>query len=124
MYRCISSISIPIRLSAVLTAILITMSGCQSAGSNLPKIDDSSLRVLAFTATAWYRHPENPHLNGYLAALGRQHGIRIDISESANDINKKNLAQYDVLILCNTTDIGKTLDDEQKQALIDWYKSG
>ena len=72
----------------------------------------STMRVLCFSATGWYRHPEIPAINGWLARTCAKHGINIDISESAKDIHDRNLAKYDVIILNNAKDAGPALEAE------------
>ena len=31
------------------------------------------IEVIVYSATSWYRHPEIPRINGYLARLGAKH---------------------------------------------------
>lgn len=110
----------------VLICLLFVMpTGCattQDTGVLAPS--EPAVRVLVFSLTSWYRHPEVPKLSGYLAALGYQHGFEMSVSENPKDISAKSLANYDVILFNNTTDIGKAFDDKQKQAIIDWYEKG
>lgn len=77
-------------------------------------MDDEGMeyRVLLWSKTSWYRHPQIPELNGWLTRFLGKHKIQIDISEDAKDINLHNLAKYDAVILSSTTDIGVSLNDK------------
>lgn len=82
------------------------------------------IRVLAFSKTSWYRHDAIPQVNEYLVELGREHGFEVDATEDPAAFTPENLRRYDVVVFNNTTDIGKSLDDAQKQAFIDWFRNG
>ena len=81
-------------------------------------------RVLLWSKTSWYRHPQIPELNGWLTRFLGKHKIQVDISEDGKDINAKNLAKYHAVILSSTTDIGKSLNDQQKKDFKKWFESG
>ncbi len=85
---------------------------------------DSTLRVLLFSGTGWYRHPGIPVINGWLVRTGVQHGMLIDVSETGRDISEESLEQYDVLILNNANVLEKVLNEEQRKAIEDWYSAG
>ncbi|MBT7910991.1 MAG: ThuA domain-containing protein [Verrucomicrobia bacterium] len=79
-------------------------------------------RVLIFSKTAWYRHPALPELNGFLVRLGAKHNIQMDVTESPEDFSRLN--NYQAIIFNSTTDIGKTLNDQQRKQLKNWYHAG
>ena len=79
-------------------------------------------RVLIFSKTAWYRHPALPELNGFLVRLGAKHNIQMDVTESPEDFSRLN--NYQAIIFNSTTDIGKTLNEQQRKQLKDWYHVG
>ena len=79
-------------------------------------------RVLIFSKTAWYRHPALPELNGFLVRLGAKHNIQMDVTESPEDFSR--LQNYQAIIFNSTTDIGKTLNEQQRKQLKDWYHAG
>ena len=79
-------------------------------------------RVLIFSKTAWYRHPALPELNGFLVRLGAKHNIQMDVTESPEDFSRLN--NYQAIIFSSTTDIGKTLNEQQRKQLKDWYHAG
>ena len=79
-------------------------------------------RVLIFSKTAWYRHPALPELNGFLVRLGAKHNIQMDVTESPEDFSRLN--NYQAIIFNSTTDIGKTLNKQQRKQLKDWYHAG
>ena len=82
------------------------------------------IEVLAFSATAWYRHPETSRINGFLARLGAEHGIHVSVSEDPRDLNPKNLANYDLLLFNNATNLGETLTVAQRKPIIEWFRNG
>jgi type 1 glutamine amidotransferase len=86
--------------------------------------DKSTLRVLVFSATGWYRHTEIPAVNGWLVRLGAEEGICIDVSETAVDLSPKALENYDVLLLNNSNVLDKVLSKEQREGVEKWYQSG
>ena len=79
-------------------------------------------RVLIFSKTAWYRHPALPELNGFLVRLGAKHNFQMDVTESPEDFSRLN--NYQAIIFSSTTDIGKTLNEQQRKQLKDWYHAG
>ena len=79
-------------------------------------------RVLIFSKTAWYRHPALPELNGFLVRLGAKHNIQMDVTESPEDFSRLN--NYQAIIFNSTTDIGKTLNEQHRKQLKDWYHAG
>lgn len=81
-------------------------------------------RVLVFSGTGWYRHPEIPQVNGWLARLGAAHGIHVDVTETAKDITPQRLAQYPVLVLNNANELDKVFDEKQRGAIEAWFKAG
>src|SRR5688500_4915201 len=104
----------PLWVCAALVLISV-LSGCQTN-----RLD----RVLVFSKTSWYRHEATPQVNEFLARIGREQGCAVDATEDAGAFTDDNLGRYDVVIFNNTTDIGKALDDAQKQAFIDWFRAG
>ena len=85
---------------------------------------DAALRILLFSGTGWYRHPDIPRTNGWLVRLGAKHGMEIDVSETGKDISEKSLAQYDVLLLNNANVLEKVLNEAQREAIEQWYRKG
>jgi type 1 glutamine amidotransferase len=89
--------------------------GCRGAGPE---------RVLVFSKTSWYRHEAIPKVNAYLAKMGAEHGFAVDVTEDASVFTPENLARYQIVVFNNTTDIGKSLDDAQKEAFVAWFRAG
>ena len=93
--------------------------------NSLPQISDSSsLKVLLFSGTGWYRHPDIPLTNGWLVRVGAENNMRVDVSETGKDITQERLEQYDVLLLNNANVLDKVLDEKQRKAVEDWYANG
>jgi len=83
-----------------------------------------SLQVLVFSGTGWYRHPEILLTNGWLARLGTEHKMRIDVTESPEDISEESLHNYDLLLLNNAYELDNVLSQEQRNAIQQWYRDG
>jgi uncharacterized protein len=101
--------------------VVLGLAGC-SVGTVRQDVDPP--RMLVFSKTSWYRHEAIPQINDYLVQLGREHGLEVDVTEDSAAFTADNLRRYSVVVFNNTTDIGKSLDDEHKQAYIDWFRRG
>jgi type 1 glutamine amidotransferase len=84
----------------------------------------AEVRVLCFSGTGWYRHPDIPAINHWLVKTGANYGIQIDVSETAKDLSSKRLADYDVLLLNNANTLDKVFDEKQRKIVEDWYAAG
>ena len=94
-------------------------------GQDIPPVNkDSSIRVLLFSGTGWYRHPEIPRINGWLVRLAAEHGMEMDVSETGNDFTPERLAQYDVIVLNNANVLAKVLSLKEREAFEEWYQAG
>ena len=80
-------------------------------------------KVLVFSATGWYRHPETAAINGWLSRLSDPLKMQIDVSESPKDISNI-LPRYQVLILNNSNQLSKVLDQKQRKIIEEWYEEG
>ena len=109
--------------------LCILLSGCSSDKHNHAfnqDMDDEGMeyRVLLWSKTSWYRHPQIPELNGWLTRYLGTQKIQVDIGEDGKDFNLKNLQKYDAVIISSTTDIGVSLNDKQKADFIKWFENG
>ena len=109
------------RCSLVLFLATVALGGCKRPHRELP---EETLNVLVYSETAWYRHPEISRLNGWMAQLGYRNGIRVDVSGTAKDFRPKWLEKYQVIIFNSPTNIGESLDEEQREALVYWFRAG
>lgn len=105
------------------TCVDVTFGHDRNANDSEAKHGDV-LRVLLFSGTGWYRHPEIPAINGWLVRLGAKHGIEFDVSESGKDISPNNLARYQAIVLNNSNTLDKVLNEKQRDALKTWYQEG
>ena len=80
-------------------------------------------KVLVFGGTGWYRHPETAAINGWLSRLSDELKMQVDVTESAKDISTI-LSRYQVLILNNSNQLSKVLDQKQRKIIEDWYAEG
>jgi len=114
------------RLSYFILLIILGSTAVSSAHEPHQKPDRSPQNVgsvLVFGGTGWYRHPETAAINGWLARLSDELDMQIDVSDSPQDISIL-LDRYDVLVLNNTTELPKLLDEKQRTKIEEWYKAG
>ena len=74
-------------------------------------------KVLVFGGTGWYRHPETAAINGWLSRLSDELKMQVDVTESAKDISNI-LSRYQVLILNNSNQLTKLLDQKQRKSFL------
>lgn len=79
--------------------------------------------VLVFGGTGWYRHPETAAINGWLARLADDLDMQVDVTETPRDLTAL-LERYDVLVLNNSNQLTKLLDEKQREKVEDWYSAG
>jgi uncharacterized protein len=109
-------------LVLVMTFAVIAPVAWTASGQN--QTPDPAKRVLIFSGTGWFRHPEIPGTNGWLANVLKEAGFTADISETPRDLTPARLAQYQVVVLNNANALTDLLDERQRQAVTDWYKKG
>lgn len=109
-------------LLCLLFVVLLLQPACKSNATTAG--EGQTLKVLVFSKTSWYRHEAIPAINAWFVDLGRKHGFVADYTEDATTFSPAILSQYDVVVFNNTTDIGKSLDDPQKEAFIAWFRNG
>ena len=47
--------------------------------------DKSTIKVLVFSGTGYYRHPDIPVTNGWLVRLGAANGMEVDVTVHAEN---------------------------------------
>lgn len=104
--------------------LFLVAASCRADEGAGAKPVGKTFRVLVFSATGWYRHPEIPRTNGWLARLGQEHGFVVDVSETPGDLTAEALAAYRVLVLNNANELDKVLDDAQEKAVEGWSRRG
>jgi hypothetical protein len=113
-----SRLSLALLLASLLAPALAREAKSQAAPADTP------LRVLVFSGSGWFRHPEIPRTNGWLVRLGQEKGFVVDVTETAADISPARLAAYRVLVLNNANELTKVLNDRQRQAVEEWSRKG
>jgi type 1 glutamine amidotransferase len=91
---------------------------------SLPISLSKPIDVIIYSATAWYRHPEIPKLNGFLVRLGAKHNINISVTENPADLKQENLKDYNLLLLNNATNLGENIPKEIQRGIINWFEGG
>ncbi|HTN74147.1 MAG TPA: ThuA domain-containing protein [Pirellulaceae bacterium] len=81
-------------------------------------------RVLVFSGTGWYRHPDIAKTNGWLVRTLGEANFIVDVTETPQDLTPARLAEYDVLLLNNANELATLLKPEQLQAIEAWYAKG
>lgn len=84
--------------------------------------DNSSPRVLVFSATKGYRHGSIREGVAAIKKLGDKNGFSMDASEDPKLFNADNLKKYKTIVFLNTT--GSFFNEHQKQALQDFVTNG
>jgi cytochrome c len=105
--RCLPARTVSIAATASLVGLL-------SAGAAPAPAATSSIRVLAFTKTAGFRHASIPAAVQALEQLGAKGGFAVDATEDASAFSDGNLARYDAVVFALTT--GDILNDSQQAA--------
>lgn len=106
-------------------ASLFLLGGIVSAHD--PKPDSSKsvgLKVLVYSNTGYYRHPDIPKINRWLVLLGHENGFEVDVTEHWKDMRAQELSRYDVLVLNNANELDLVLPEEQRQAVEQWFTKG
>lgn len=62
--------------------------------------------------------------NGWLVRLGMKHNLRIDVTETPDDISIESLQKYDVLLLNNANELDVVFNEEHRTAIQQWYRRG
>jgi len=81
-------------------------------------------RVLLFSGTGWYRHPEIPQCNGWIVRTLGEAGFEVDVTETPADITPGRLAGYDVFLMNNSNELTTLLSAPQRQCIEEWYGRG
>ena len=113
-------------LSILVCAVVFCICAA-SFGQEVKKATDRGPRntgsVLVFAGTGWYRHPETAAISGWLARLSDDLNMQVDVTETPRDLVQL-LDRYDVLVLNNSNQLVKILDEKQRAKVEKWYKDG
>jgi type 1 glutamine amidotransferase len=116
----------PFMKSRFVLLALFLFSGALSLAHepSFPSLGGPGTKVLVYSNTAYYRHPDIPGINRWLVLLGHEHGIEVDITEHFKDLMPNVLAKYDVLLLNNANELDKVIPEEQRKSVEQWFASG
>lgn len=81
-------------------------------------------KILVYSDTGYYRHPEIPGINRWLVLLGHENGMEVDVTEHEKDLLPAAIAHYDVLILNNSNELGRVLSEEARHSVEAWFETG
>ena len=110
-------------LAAVLAARLLAHDQPAPGGAAAPA-DAGRPRVLVYSDTAYYRHPDIPAINRWLVLLGHENGLDVDLTEHPDDLQPGPLAKYDVLLLNNANQLADVIPEARRQSVQEWFARG
>lgn len=112
--------------AALASLALLTSHAADQEPENAEHADPEPppLKVLVYSDTAFYRHPEIPAINRWLVLLGHENGFEVDVTEHFKDLLRPSLERYDVLVLNNANELDKVLPETQRQAVENWFTEG
>ena len=84
----------------------------------------SGPRVLVYSNTGYFRHPDIPRINRWLVLLGHEHGFDVDVTEHWKDLRPEELRRYDVLVLNNANELDTVIPEAQRASVEDWFTTG
>lgn len=102
---------------------LLQAAPAPAAGTQPDRGPKDTGKVLVFSGTGWYRHPETAAISGWLARLSEDLGMQVDVTETPRDLSSL-LDRYGVLVLNNSNELTSLLNDEERSKIEEWYKSG
>jgi uncharacterized protein len=102
--------------------LLVDTSSAHDLATPVPL--SAGLKVLVYSNTGYYRHPETPKINRWLVLLGHENGFEVDVTEHWKDMRAEELSRYDVLVLNNANELDKVLPEEQRKSVEDWFNKG
>jgi type 1 glutamine amidotransferase len=111
-------------MKTILIAIFVLV-GTAYAHEPAPRTHEGSeLKVLVYSNTGFYRHPDIPKINRWLVLLGHEHGFEVDVTEHFKDLRPDELGRYDVLVLNNANELDKVIPEEQRKSVEEWFVQG
>lgn len=108
----------------LITSVLLASSAAIAHDTNQPTPSGGGLKVLVYSNTAYYRHPDIPGINRWLVLLGHENGFEVDVTEHEKDMTTKVLERYDVLVLNNANELDKVLPEANRKAVENWFVKG
>lgn len=104
------------RIPIAYTAILLAGIAAGGAGAQ------GAFKVLDFWGVGGHAHGSRVFANNFLDSLSKAGVFQVDKSDQASAFTPANLAQYRVILLNNCTELGKSLNPDQRAALLDFMK--
>ncbi|MBJ7305249.1 MAG: ThuA domain-containing protein [Gemmataceae bacterium] len=112
------------RILVMITAMVLVCTFVLGQEKSPLPAKNTKLKVLVYSNTAFYRHPEIPKINRWLVLLGNENGIEADVTEHWKDLGPAELASYDVLVLNNANELDKVIPEAQRKSVEDWFSKG
>ena len=81
--------------------------------------------MLVYDKAGWYVHPEIPQIDTSLKKMGAENSFQVDFSSSATDFNAAKLANYQVVVLNNISEMGTSINvNAQRTAFQQYLENG
>lgn len=97
-----------------LTAVLASAASLAAA--------QAPFKVLDYWGVGGHAHGSRTFANRFLDSLSGAGVFQVDKTDQASAFTPANLAQYRVVLLNNSTELGKALNPDQRAALLDYMK--
>jgi hypothetical protein len=78
--------TLPITMKHLILSLLLFGSIAHSHEPAAPGPKGAGLKVLVYSNTGYYRHPETPKINRWLVLLGHENGFEVDVTEHWKDL--------------------------------------
>ena len=111
-------------MKPLILSLLLLASIAHSHEPTAPAPKGTGLKVLVYSNTGYYRHPDTPKINRWLVLLGHENGFEVDVTEHWKDMRAEELSRYDVLVLNNANELDKVLPEEQRKSVEEWFTKG
>lgn len=106
--------------SVLLILIITCFISCKSDNNH----SQDKIKVLVYSNTAYYRHPELPAINSFLVLLGHKYNIEMHVTEHWQDLRPERLKEYDVLLLNNANQLADVIPQKQRESVQQWFEEG
>jgi type 1 glutamine amidotransferase len=104
-------------------ASILSLLSLATLGSMPSPLQAAKFKVLDFWGVGGYAHTSRPIANAYLDSLSKVMDFELLQTEDVKNFTKENLAQYKIVVLNSSTEMGKILDTAQRIALMDFMKT-
>ena len=84
----------------------------------------SRFRVLIFYSIGGFANTARLDFNTLITEIGKREGFAVDIFHEASVFSEANLKRYSVVVMNNTSELGKLLDSTRQKSLMGYHRNG